>query len=223
MRKISIHLRISLILKLILLIEAILAIWGQQWLTAALTIGIILTTFFPLLMEKQFSIHIPAEFELLAIIFIFASLYLGEIRGYYTRFWWWDIVLHAASGVLMGIVGFLLVHVMNELKHIEFHMKAGFVALFAFFFSVGIGALWEIFEFTMDQAFGMDMQKAMLGDTSGLTDTMFDLIVDSIGSLIISLVGYGYLKSQIKESFLERWINEFIRRNPRFFRGDGET
>lgn len=220
MRTLSIHIRISLILKLILLIEAVVAFWGQQWLTAALTTGIILTTFFPLLIKKQFRINIPAEFELLAILFIFASLYLGEIRGYYSRFWWWDIVLHAASGVLMGIVGFLLVYVMNELRHIEFHMKAGFVALFAFFFSLGIGALWEIFEFTMDQVFDMNMQKEMLGDPSGLTDTMFDLIVDAIGSLVISLVGYGYLKSQIKESFLERWINEFIKRNPRFFSGD---
>src|SRR5690606_11091243 len=115
------------------------------------------------------------EFEVLALIFIFASLFLGEVRGYYIRYWWWDIALHTASGLLLGIWGFLLVYVLNESQDIEMQMKPRFVALFAFFFAVGCGALWEIFEFAMDQLFGMNMQKPMLNDPSGLTDTMWDL------------------------------------------------
>jgi hypothetical protein len=44
-------------------------------------------------------------------------------------------------------------------------------------FAVAVGAVWEIFDFSMDEPFGTDMQKAMFGDPSGLTDTMWDLIV----------------------------------------------
>ena len=144
--------------------------------------------------------------------------FLGEVRNYYVRFWWWDIVLHTASGFLFGIIGFLLVHVLNEVEEIDVNMKPGFVALFAFLFAVGMGAIWEIFEFVMDRFFNMNMQKPMLGDPSGLTDTMWDLIVDTLGALIISALGYSYLKTAGNRSFLEKWIHSFIQNNPRFFK-----
>ncbi|MCK7545498.1 hypothetical protein MLC59_15130 [Marinobacter bryozoorum] len=212
------HQRITLFLQFILLLEVVAAIWTGRWFTGFFTALIIVVTFLPVLLERRFRIHIPPELQLLAIGFVFASLFLGEVRDYYTRFWWWDIALHTSSGVLLGILGFLLVHIMNEVKRIEVHMKPGFVAFFAFLFALGIGALWEIFEFTMDSLFGMNMQKPMLGDPSGLTDTMWDLVVDALGALAISLLGWRYLRNPEKASFLERWIGTFVERNPRFFR-----
>jgi uncharacterized membrane protein YjdF len=212
------HQRITTTLQIILLAEAVFAIWGQRWFTAFLTAMIIAITFIPLLFERRFRINIPPELQLAAIGFVFASLFLGEIRDYYTRFWWWDILLHTMSGFLLGILGFLLVHIMNEAEKINVHMKPGFVAFFAFMFALGVGALWEIFEFSMDILFGMNMQKPMLGDPSGLTDTMCDLIVDTLGALVISVMGWRYLKNPQEKSFLERWIDAFIQRNPRFFR-----
>ncbi|MBE0486986.1 hypothetical protein [Marinobacter sp.] len=211
------HQRVTLFLQLILLLEAVLAVWGQRWFTAFLTGMIILITLFPILFERQFRIHIPPELQLAAIGFVFASLFLGEIHDYYNRFWWWDMALHTMSGFLLGILGFLLVHVMNETEKINVHLNPGFVAFFAFMFALGVGALWEIFEFTMDSVLGTNMQKPMLGDPSGLTDTMWDLIVDAIGALIISVLGWRYLKKADRTSFLERWIDSFIERNPRFF------
>ena len=212
------HQRITTVLQLILLAEAILALWSQKWFIAFLTSMIILITFFPVLFERRFRIHIPPELQLAAIGFVFASLFLGEVHGYYTRFWWWDILLHTSSGFLLGILGFLLVHIMNETEKLQLHMKAGFVAFFAFLFALGVGALWEIFEFTMDSLFGMNMQKPMLGDLSGLTDTMWDLIVDALGALIVSVLGWRYLKNPEQKSFIERWIDGFVTRNPRFFK-----
>ena len=211
------HRRLALALQTLLLIETAAAIWRQQWFVAVITAGIIAVTLVPLLLERRFRVFIPPQFQLLAIAFVFASLFLGEVRGYYTRFWWWDIALHAGSGFLLGIVGFLLVYLLNEIERIGVHMKPGFVAFFAFLFALGIGALWEVFEFTMDSVFGMNMQKAMLGDASGLTDTMLDLVVDAVGALVIALYGYLHLRRAAGQSFLERWIESFIRRNPRLF------
>lgn len=213
-----IHRRLTLFLQAILVLEVVIAVWNQQWITAVITIGIILVTLGPLFIEKLLHVFIPTEFVLLTITFVFASLFLGEVRDYYARFWWWDIALHSSSGFLLGVIGFLLVHLLNETENIGVHMKPGFVAFFAFLFAVGMGALWEIFEFGMDSIFGMNMQKAMLGDTSGLTDTMWDLIVATMGALVISVLGYTYLKNPRQESFLERWIHLFIRKNPRFFK-----
>ncbi|HHO47788.1 MAG TPA: hypothetical protein ENN06_04965 [Desulfobacteraceae bacterium] len=211
------HRRVTFVLQAILFAGAAAAVWEQQWLNAVITVGIMVITLLPLFLKKGLLVFIPPEFELLAIGFIFASLFLGEVRGYYVRFWWWDIALHTASGFLLGIIGFLLVHVLNEMKEIDVHMKPGFVAFFAFLFAVGMGAIWEIFEFGMDHFLGTNMQKEMLGDPSGLTDTMFDLIVDALGALIISVLGYGYLKTSGNTSFLERWIRAFIDSNPQMF------
>lgn len=205
------HRRLTVGLQAVLLAGIVLEVVGAQWLNALAGTGVLLLTLLPLLLGRRFRVFVPAEFQLLAVVMVFASLFLGEVRGYFVRFWWWDLVLHAGSGFLLGIVGFLLVFVLNQKEDIAVHLKPGFVALFAFVFSLGLGTLWEIFEFGMDQLFGLNMQK------SGLIDTMWDLIVDAGGALVIALLGYSYLKQTGVDSFLERWILQFIRANPRLF------
>ncbi len=68
----------------------------------------------------------------------------------------------------------------------------------------------------MDQIFGLNMQK------SGLQDTMWDLIVDVAGAAFMSILGWGYINNREEDSFLERWIRDFVEKNPRLFQ-DGET
>lgn len=218
MKEYQVHKRITIFLQLILLLEICVALWNQQWFTAVITTGIVLVTLAPLFLARFFHVYIPPMFALMAIGFIFAALFLGEIRDYYTRYWWWDMALHITSGFLLGIIGFLMVHILNETDEIGLHMKPGFVAFFAFLFALGIGTVWEIFEFAMDSLFGMNMQKPMLGDPSGLTDTMWDLIVDALGALVISIIGYFYIKKGQKKSFLERWVTAFIHSNPSMFK-----
>ncbi len=198
-------------------ISLVVAIYEQQWLTAAVVLGIFALMGLPSLLGRRFTMHIPAEFELLALVFVFAALFLGEVRGYYQRFWWWDIALHTTSGLLLGILGFLLIYVLNADDRVDLHLRPRFIALFAFLFAVAVGAIWEIFEFTMDQTLGMNMQKPMLGDPSGKTDTMWDLIVDTVGAACISFLGWWYVHKR-ERSFIEAWIRKFIEHNPRFFR-----
>lgn len=208
--------RLTFLLQAILLVEMVASFWRGQWLTGVATTAIIIVTLTPQFLARRFRVHIPSQFQLMAIAFVFASLFLGEIRDYYGRFSWWDTALHTMSGFLLGIVGFLLVHVLNEVERVGVHMKPGFVAFFAFLFALGVGTLWELFEFAMDVFFGMNMQKPMFGDMSGLTDTMMDLLVDAIGALVISIMGYRHLKHG-EQSFMMRWIAHFVERNPRLF------
>jgi uncharacterized membrane protein YjdF len=212
-----IHRGFAFVVVVVMTIEAVLLWLDGEWLNALLVMmimGVILT---PTVLSEHLPVRIPAEFQLLALLFSFAALFLGEVRSYYTRIWWWDIALHASSGLLLGILGFLLVYVLNESRRVDIHMRPRFVALFAFLFAVAAGALWEIFEFTMDQLFGTNMQKPMLGDPSGLTDTMWDLIVDTIGAAIISFFGWWYMRRR-RTSFIERWISKFVAGNPHLFR-----
>lgn len=213
----NVHKWFTIALQVIVAMGIALSIYEQQWLNAAIITGILLLTILPVLFARGLNIFIPSEFELMTIGFIFAALFLGETRDYYARFWWWDLALHTTSGGLLGILGVLLVYVLNENPRIDLHMQPGFVAFFAFCFAVAIGALWEMFEFAMDQLFGMNMQKPMFGDPSGLTDTMWDLVVDTVGAAVVSVAGYLYMKRGVK-SFIERWIQRFIEGNPRLFR-----
>lgn len=204
------------ILLVMMLLEWIFLLFNQRWLAMFLTSLIIATLLSPLIFRHQMNVEIPAEFHIAAVIFIFASLYLGEIQGFYQAFWWWDMVLHTSAGLLLGIVGFFLVYLLNADKRIDMHMTPVFISLFAFMFAVALGTFWEIFEFSMDQLVGTTMQKPMLNDTSGLTDTMWDMIVNAMGAFAVSFTGWQYLKRK-RDSLVKTWINWFIKKNPRFF------
>ena len=208
-----IQLGISYLLQAILFIASIVSFIRGNWLNAFLTIGILFLTFLPKIIRQSYQVFLPVEFDVLAIIFIFAALYLGEIHSYYTLFWWWDIVLHTSSGFLLGITGFLLMYILTEEKRIPLKMNPGFVSLFAFTFALAVGVLWELFEFFMDSNFSFNMQRL----ESGVVDTMRDLIVDALGALVIAVVGYFYMR---KGQFLlfDRMIHRFVERNPKLFR-----
>ena len=212
-----VHRGTLILLQAIMAVELLLVFHERQWINAFLVMAIMAITLSPAVIGRRFRVYFPPEFQVLAVVFVFAALFLGEIHSYYVRFWWWDIALHTSSGLLMGILGFLLVYVLNENERVDIHMRPRFVALFAFVFAVAVGTLWEIFEFTMDQVVGTTMQKPMLGDPSGLTDTMWDMIVNALGALAISALGGWYMKRR-ERSFIEAWIRKFIERNPRLFR-----
>lgn len=212
-----VHRGTLIVLLAIMAVELLLVLRDGQWINAFLVMAIMAITLSPAVIGRRFRVHIPPEFQVLAVVFVFAALFLGEMRSYYARFWWWDIALHTSSGLLMGILGFLLVYVLNEDERANIHMRPRFMALFAFLFAVTVGTLWEIFEFSMDRIVGTTMQKPMLGDPSGLTDTMWDMIVNALGALVISALGGWYMKRR-ERSFIEAWIRRFIERNPRLFR-----
>lgn len=204
------------LLLLLMVVESVVLLIDQRWLSAFLAILIIATLLSPLIFRHKMDVEIPAEFHIAAVIFIFASLYLGEIQGFYQKYWWWDIALHTSAGLLLGIVGFLLVYLLNASRQAEVRMTPFFISFFACMFAVAIGAFWEIFEFSMDQLVGTTMQKPMLGDPSGLTDTMWDMIVNAIGAFVVSSTGWRYLKGQ-RTFFVREWIHRFMVKNPRFF------
>ncbi len=190
-----------------------------HWEHAVLVCALMIVIALPVTVHRRLIANVPVEIQLVSAIFIFATLFLGEVGDFYVKFWWWDIALHTCSGVLLGLLGFLTLYLLNETETVSVHMRPMFLAIFAFFFSVGLGAIWEIFEFTMDQIFGLTMQKPMLGDPSGLTDTMWDLIVDTLGALAASLSGLVYMLRARKEGRRD-WLQRFVARYPRFFTSD---
>ncbi|MEX0932965.1 MAG: hypothetical protein WDZ77_02600 [Candidatus Pacearchaeota archaeon] len=205
----KINYSILFFIRISLIIAIVSSIFTQRWTILFVAIITLLLTFLPKLFEARYKINLPLEFEVIIIAFIYATLFLGEAHGYYVKFWWWDAILHTGSAIVFGFIGFLILYVLHKGDKIK--ASPSIIAFFAFFFAMGIGALWEIFEFSIDQLFRSNMQK------SGLIDTMWDLIVNSFGALIASLSGYFYLKKE--EVFLfRRLIERFTKENERILK-----
>ncbi len=205
----KIQVSISLLLKVSLIIAILGEIMAGRWWLLFLTSLVLMSTFIPSIITRNYKIVLPIEFELTVTLFIYASMFLGEIKGYYTKFLWWDLILHAGSGLISGFLGFLIVYVLYSRKKII--MSPVFIALFSFCFALALGTVWEMFEFIMDSFLGFNMQK------TGLVDTMWDLIVDSCGAIIASVTGYFYVKGGDSLIF-DRLVRKFIKRNPHLFK-----
>jgi len=185
------------------------ATFHSRWLVLFICIIAFALTFLPFLFEEKYKIDIPVEFEILLVVFVYATLFLGEIGQFYLKFWWWDILLHTGAAVAFGAIGFIVLFVLYSKGKVN--MNPIWLAIFSFSFAMAIGVLWEIFEFGMDQLFGLNMQK------SGLTDTMADLVVNSIGALFSSILGFLYLKGKNRFSF-DVLMKRFESDNPKLFR-----
>jgi len=185
-RAAKIEIGLSYLFRLLLLAGLVTAGIQGLWLMAFTIFLGLLCTFLPSLLNRNYLLTLPTEFEFLLTLFVYASIGLGEYAGFYTTFWWWDLVLHSGAGFGLGLVGFLILYSFYAKGMLRMHPLL--IVVFSFAFSLALGVLWEIFEFSMDHIFLTTMQK------SGLMDTMSDLIVDAMGALLISWIGYLHLK-----------------------------
>lgn len=160
----------------------------------------------PSFLERKWRIDIPNYMYIMYFIFLFCAIYLGEVRRFYYVIPYWDIILHAFSGAMLGALGFTLVSIFNDAMKVKLSLSPGFVAFFAFCFALASGAVWEIYEFVMDGIIRTNMQKFLLADGSALVgraalaDTMEDLIVDCLSALVVTATGYLVLKNRARRS-----------------------
>jgi hypothetical protein len=171
------------------IILIIVTMFTGHWLgmfNAGLTLFV---TFIPNILQKKWNIVYPIELWVVVLLFVMAALIFGEVFDFYYKFGWWDDVLHVLSGFVIAMVAFIFIKQLNENADIRVTLSPFFAALFAVSFSMAISVVWEIFEYSMDTWFGTNMQK------SGLVDTMHDLIVATIGAVIVGVMGYLYLKN----------------------------
>ncbi|MGN1298991.1 MAG: hypothetical protein ACI4UE_03305 [Candidatus Scatovivens sp.] len=164
----------------------------------------------PGIASKKFKLEIPNNMYYLYIIFLYSAIFLGEIRNFYYDIPYWDIILHAFSGVMIGCIGFSIISLLNDKEIFHLNLTPFFIAFFAFCFAMMLGTVWEIYEYSSDTILKTNMQKYKLENGSelvgreALKDTMDDLIVDGMGAFVISSIGYISLKKQTG------WIKKFL-------------
>ena len=115
--------------------------------------------YLPSIIERKLEMRLPTALEITVVVFIFASEILGEIACFYVTVPFWDKAMHTVSGFIYAAVGYSMADILNRDHRISFQLSPVFLAVVAFCFSMTIGALWEIFEFSVDVLLNKDMQK----------------------------------------------------------------
>lgn len=167
--------------------SVLFAVTGR-W-TDAISAGLILILMLvPSVLRRRYRLVMPFELEFGIAIFVFLTLFLGSLNDFYERYAWWDTLLHFQSGILLGIIGFVLIYLLNRGGVGKLGLSPFFLAFFATCFSMAVGVVWEIYEYAADSFFGFNMQR------TGLDDTMSDLIVNTVGALIVAVVAYAWVR-----------------------------
>ena len=86
-----------------------LFLFSSDWVDAFNTALIFFLMFVPSILKKRYRVYLPLELDVSIVGFIFLTLFLGSQGNYYERFPFWDDILHLQSGILLGIVGFILI------------------------------------------------------------------------------------------------------------------
>lgn len=179
-------------------------------------IAMLLVLAAPGILKKWFKIEVPLGLYIVIALFAFDALVLGDALNFYGRYPWWDSVLHFHSGIILSFVAFWLIGLIMEKNSKYIYLNKYFLSLFIVMFSLGIGAFWEICEYSCDEIFHTNSQQYMettagtittsqdipLVGHDALNDTMKDLMLDLGGSLIIAT--YAFLKHEDIKKNIER-------------------
>ncbi|RAQ22717.1 hypothetical protein DPQ25_12065 [Hydrogeniiclostridium mannosilyticum] len=164
----------------------------------------------PSLLKRTLNLVIPSKMMLLFAVFLYCAIYLGEVRAFYYNVPHWDTILHTFSGAMLGALGFSVINFLNKTDRVPMNLSPLFVVVFAFCFALALGVVWEIYEFTADALLHTNMQKFALESgeplvgRDALMDTMKDLIVDTLGALAMSIIGYISLK------YKKGWVEKLL-------------
>ena len=202
-------------LRFVVIAIGILMLFGGNYEGAALCLLTLVLFLLPAFVEKTFRVELPTTLEVITLSFVFAAEILGEIAEYYVRFPIWDTLLHTATGFLAASVGLSLIDLLNRSERFKINLSPLFVAIVSFCFSMTVGVVWEFFEFSMDVAFGTDMQKdTVLSVIRSVTlhpeGKNIPVVIDGISEVVVNgeaLSLGGYLDIGLYDTMKDLIVN----------------
>ncbi len=197
----KVHRAVFILIMIAMVVLAVWAVFRLDWLDLFVVIQAIAICSVPYFLEKRFDIYTPYALRTGFILFMFSTLILGEIADLYNTFWWWDIILHSFSSAGITVIGFILITIIYRDRDLK--SSPWLTSFLVFSFAMALAVLWEVYEFVIDLLFETETPMQL-----GNTDTMTDLIVAIIGSLLVCFYGFNYIKRQSAKTILEKTIEE---------------
>lgn len=157
-------------------------------------------TFAPALIKKRYDIVVNPFLSLWITSAVFFHA-LGSF-GFYGSVWWWDHLTHALSASLVAGIGYTLIRSADIYSN-DIHLPNRFMFVFILLTVIAFGVVWELFEYGLDiiaNITGLSMPLAQ----HGLSDTMKDMMFNTVGALIVAVFGQAYLTT-LSEELRERF------------------
>lgn len=161
--------------------------------------------------ELILRVRFPLFLEIALSVFAFAALALGTVFAIYILIPPWDKVLHTLSGVLFSAagIGIALALLKNQPTGTR---KVIAVIVIALLFSLAVGYLWEIYEYTVDSLLsGYNCQRwqeaiieAFPDGTYLVNDRRGSAIVDTMGDMIVNLIGTVVFLAPMTALFIKK-------------------
>ncbi|HDR73184.1 MAG TPA: hypothetical protein ENN85_04655 [Methanoculleus sp.] len=186
----------------LILLNVAYSVYIGDWFLAIPALFAFFLTIVPHLVERRANITLPWKINFLVAL----SLYLhvaGHVAGFYDTYSpLYDKLAHLISAITVAVLGFVVVFLLEQFS--EQRCTRFMIVFFVIMSTMGLGAIWEIYEFTLDTLFGLNLQH-------GLEDTMWDLIFNLFGALIVASLANFYLGNMTKED-IKRMLFGTIRK-----------
>lgn len=184
---------------------------------AAQSFMMLMCTYVPGFIERTGKVSVPNVMSVVFICFCLSHFVVGEIGELYVKSKVFDSILHTLSGSMVAILGFSIIRLLNNSEKMDLKLNPLFVSIFVVCFSITVGVVWEVVEFLADASTGSNMQRysdsitrePFLGRRA-LFDTMKDLILDTIGALVVSVISYLDLKNKKQHTTIKWFIEKKV-------------
>lgn len=161
---------------LIILLYAVFSAFNSSYLLAVQSIFLFILLWFVTFRYYFFLDRNSLLF--MTNLFIFGAGFLGFILGFYIKIWFFDLIIHFYAGMILIHYALAFIWELKKQIHISNYYL---LAFFLFIFSVSILVFWELIEYIFDIFLNTNHTHYK---ESGIHDTMMDLIVGIIGSIL---------------------------------------
>ncbi len=195
-------------IRLLLIIEFIGAFSHSRSLAMAFSIIAFVATFIPKILNNL-GIRTGVEPQIVILMIIYGSLFLGEIQNFLPDVFLWDILLRGIAALALSLIGLTLILTLEKEELLD--ASPFMIVLLSFSVSFSLGGLWELGELSLDKLFGFSIQNL------GTSSTTIDLVISALAALLVSVWGYIYTK-YTGRSLLSSSMIKWMQSNPQLFR-----
>ena len=173
------------LLRFVLILLLIYHFSIEDYLWSFFIMLMIIVSFFPIILRRYVHIDLPLLFDFfvsLALIFHIGNGLLDETMyiDIYNKF------THFFSAIVVAFTSLIILYVIHEFEGDIVNNKKK-VLFDIIIITIALGVIWELMEWSTDILFG-------LGSQVDLDDTMLDLIADTLGGVVMSIIGYLLIK-----------------------------
>jgi len=161
-------------------------------------------TLVPIMLEQLYKIKFHWLVEL-TISFLLAV----HMFGFYGAYIWYpvyDDFAHAIGSAMAALIGFAFIYSLNYANRVKVSLPG--MGVFTFLWTMALGAIWEIIEFTWDNITIFSYKYGF--SQNSLLDTMTDLSLDALAGIVIALFCVFLVRRATKKS-IDQVFSPFAR------------